>query len=422
MLLMPGATIAGPPLRAAGRLPTPTLRIARSLALVLTAALCAAPAPAEVKSERFLRDPASIPAVDDLVRAGLDRSAHGDLDGAETAWNEIRQFHPEHPAGPIYEIHTLHAKRTLDFQDSRYEKAIDQRTREALELAGRWLERAPDDPEAHFYAGQAKYHQMLQAGLAGRYYRAGTAGEEGRAHLERALALDPGLVDAKLPLGSYYYWASIATRFIRFLSWLWFVPTGNHDLGIAYVRDVSERGRLFRFDAAVQLASFYLYFEETPERAEPILLRLQEQYPDNSYVAFEVAELRLIQGDYEETIAQALAIERSTGRQFGDEERRVMAKIWRARAELLRANPDPAAEVLAELSSEWERLSPWGRRWLLLTEGHLRDVRGERTAAVDHYERVLELESRFDSGRAVTLARQGIETPFRPVRPTVGAR
>jgi tetratricopeptide (TPR) repeat protein len=365
------------------------------------------------RDEFELRAPESVPSLEDLIRLGLAFSAHGDLAGASRTWQRIRDSYPDHPAGPIFEIHTLEVRKSLDYQDAQYDEALRARAKEALDLAEAWLKRAPHDPWAHFYAGQAKYELMLLAGMAARYYTAGKTGEQAREHLERALELDPTLVDARFPLGSYYYWASIATRFIGWLSWLWFVPTGEHDLAMAYMEQVSREGSYYRFDASLQLAQLYLYFEDQPERAAPILARLHAAYPENTAVTFEILELRLIQGNYEGTIEKALELEQSQGSQFGDEVRRTMAKIWRARAELLRGQPDRVVAALAEVEAGSAKLSPWCVRWLLLTRGNLEDVLGNREQAIAHYERVLDLKSRFDSGRSVTLAQEGLEKPFR---------
>jgi tetratricopeptide (TPR) repeat protein len=364
-------------------------------------------------SELIIRAPDSQPQLEDLIRQGLESSAHGDLEGASRAWQRIREHHPEHPAAPVYEVHTLEARKALDVQDERYDVALRAKANEGIALSEAWLERVPDDPEAHFYAGQAKHALMIVTGMAGEYYRAGTTGEQARVHLERAIELDPTFVDAKLPLGSYYYYTSVASRFIRWFSWLWFVPTGEHDLGLAYLEEVSRKGDLLRFDADMRLVEAYLYLEHQPERAAPILYRLHEAYPENSSVAFEGVELELMQGDYPATIAKALELEHREGTQYGDDTRRKMAKVWRARAELFGGEIDRADAVLAELDGSWDSLSLWCRRWLLLTKGNLEDLRGRRSDAVAYYERVIALQSRWDSERSVKLAQEGLDEQFR---------
>ncbi|MGH0034053.1 MAG: hypothetical protein ACQGVK_03410 [Myxococcota bacterium] len=365
------------------------------------------------RTDAVILDPERVPSLEGLIRAGLERSAHGDLAGAERYWAQIREYHPDHPAGPLFEMQTLEARKSLDYQDDHYDAQLRAKAEEAITLSEEWLERAPDDPQAHFYAGQAKVEMMIVAGVAGQYYKAGTIGEQGRKHLERALELDPDLVDAKLPLGSYHYYTAIATRFIRLFSWLWFVPTGDRETGLAYIEEVSRKGDLYRFDASAQLANILLYMEDAPERAAPILERLHRTHPESGYLAFEVVELKMIEGDYAGTVEKALELEQSHGSQFGDATRRTMAKIWRARAELHRGHPERTRAILAEIDASGQDLSGWCRRWMLLTRGNLEDLLDRRDEAVEYYEDVVALESRWQSGRSVELARQLLETPFR---------
>jgi tetratricopeptide (TPR) repeat protein len=393
-----------------------------ALAMMISIAATAAWADPPAAEGPVLRAPGSLPPITDLIRAGLNRQAHGDLDGADASWSEIRRHYPDHPAGPVFEMHTLQLRNSLDWQGAKYHVAIRKRSKEALTHAEDWLERAPDDPQAHFYAGQIKKELMILDGLSGSYFKAGSGGEQARKHLERALELDPELIDAKLPLGLYYYYASIATRFIKWFTWLWFIPTGNHDLALEYIEDVSKRGDLFKVDSALELSKFYLYFEQKPEAARPILLSLHEAYPDNSYVSFELIELWIYLKDYDRAIQAALELEASRGSQFGDSTRRIMAKIFRARAELMRGNTEESAAILRIVQSGWVELSPWAKRWLLLTRGNLDDLKGSRDKAVAHYEEVLEHRSRWDSARSVELADAGLEAPFTLDMQFIGAQ
>jgi tetratricopeptide (TPR) repeat protein len=379
--------------------------------------------PSEVRSEVGNTRPEtvdsasiSLQSFQDLLRQGLDHYARGDLDGASRVWHRIREDYPDHPAGPLFEAHTLAARKDLNFQDDRYNEQLRANASAALALAEAWLKRVPDDARAHYYAGQAKFQLVILDGSEGRYYSAGVAGEQAREHLERAIELDPGLVDAKLPLGNYYYYASVATRFIRWLSWLWFIPTGERELGLAYVEEVSREGDRLRYDATAQLARIYLYLEDQPACAAPILTSLHNAYPENTQLAFEMVEVNLVQEDYAAAVKKALEIEQSGGTQFGDAIRRTLAKIWRARAELYRNNVDRAGGILDEID-EGVDLPVWGRRWLFLTKAHLEDIRGHRAAAVAYYERVMELKSRWDSSQEVELAEQGLDEPFRSLPP-----
>jgi hypothetical protein len=293
---------------------------------------------------------------------------------------------------------------------------VEIRTRAgaARDLGQVWVERSPESARAHFYLGHALMELMLIDGMEGHYYDAGTAGERGRKALERSLELDPTLIDAKLPLGTYSYYVSVASRWIRLLSWLWFVPKGDHDGGLANVEEVWRDGDLLRFSAGITLSGIYTYMEDLPERGEVVLNELHRQQPTNSYLQFEIVEARVNGGDNAGAIEAALELERGTGTQFGDSTRRRMARLFRARAELYLGRTAEADTLLHPLEQDANALNAWSQRWLLLLRGYLLDLDGEREAAITRYEQVLAAsKSRFGISRTGKLAQLGLEAPFR---------
>ena len=360
-------------------------------------------------------------AVIELVRNGLRDYSNGKLAAADATWARIRELQPGHPAAPTFELKTLQSRRTLDFWGGQFEPAIRERAEEAVLLSREWLEGDPGSTQALFYLGQALLEMMVIDGMAGKYYKAGVQGEEARKHLERALELDPTFIDAKFPLGVYYYYGSIATRYVPFLRWLWFVPQGDRDAGLAYIDEARLEGELLRFEAATRLAIMYNYVEERPELAEPILQSLHELHPENSSVHFELVELHLKLRDYPATSATALALEKTQGRQFGDETRRVMARIWRARAELYQGRISTADALIRPLETRFDELGDWSQRWLLVVRGQLHDVGGERERAITSYSRVSQKEAPFGTRRSSELAKSGLDEPFNLDMPSLVA-
>lgn len=350
--------------------------------------------------------------LEELIHRGARAYERGDVAGSDATWARVRALDPEHPAAAIFELRTLQARRSLDYWGGQYEAAIRERAEEAVRLSRAWLERVPDSPQALFYLGQGLLEMMVIDGKAGQYYKAGTQGEEARRHLERALELDPDFIDAKLPLGTYYYYGSIATRYVPFLRWLWFVPKGEREVGLAYIQEVARGGDLLKFVAASRLATLYLYLEKRPDLAEPILLALSRRFPENSALHFELVEVRLERKDYAGTVAAAQDLEQKQGDQFGDAARRGMARIWRARAELYRGNTAEADALLRSLEAHFDELTSWSQRWLLVTRGQFHDVAGERDEAVASYARVSQEKVPFGSRRSAEAAQSGLDTPF----------
>jgi tetratricopeptide (TPR) repeat protein len=349
--------------------------------------------------------------VEDLLRDGIVLYAAGDLAGADQVFASVREKVPAHPGPLIFEIKTLQARRSLDWWNPQYNDPIRTRADAAAALAREWIERDPGSARAHLYLGQALLELMVIKGISNSYYSAGVDGVNAGKTLERALELDPALVDAKVPLGTLRYYAAIAGKYVGMISWLWFVPKADRELGLAYLEEAARDADLFRFDAALTLSTVYMYVEEDPARALPLLEATLARNPTNSLLHFELVELRFKMADYQATIAATGALEQAVASQFGDHQRRKMARIWRARAELHLGRADRTKTLLAEAEGDWNDLTPWSRRWLLVTQANTLDLAGERASAVSLYERVVSEKAR--ESRSDALAREGLLEPFR---------
>jgi tetratricopeptide (TPR) repeat protein len=383
--------------------------------LVLSQAALAdrTPVPTPASGTTMLVDPAKHEAeLEALIHEGVRRNASGDLDGADLIWIDIKANYPDHPAPYIYSLDTLDWRKQIDFTDKLYDGRLKQEAKQGRKLAEAWVKRAPDNALAHYYLGQVLFALVKIEAMDGKFIKAGKVGEKGRKHNERALELDPGFVDAKFALGTYSYYVSVANRYIKFLSWLWFVPTGDRDLGLQYLAEVAAHGDIRRFEALATLQRILMYMEDDPPSSRPFVEEMIRLHPENSYVQFEVVEVRLATGDYARAVEAARSLEQTTGDRYGDSERRSLARIWRARAELFRGRTDEAGRILDEVDMRWDEIKVWGRRWALLTRGNLQDLKGDRESAIGYYKKVVKLKTRWGSTRPVRAAEAALEAPF----------
>lgn len=392
------------PRRARGGLAAP--------ALLLLAALAPAPAAAEAE---LRSDEAEFAA---LVREGIAHNMAGDFGEASLVWARLRAMRPRHPAPAALSVKTSFWRRLLDPVKAPHEASIRAGVARAKRLARARLGEEPDDAEAHFYLGMALTSEGRLEARQGAYYRGGTLGEEGRAHLERALALRPELVDAKYPLGLYAYYASLVPSVLQWLSFLWFVPSGEGERGLRYLETVRVEGELFPLEATYILSNIYTYFEpERRERAEELLNELRERFPGNRFLAFEQLELRLEEGRLEEAEALAREIETAPERHFWDEGYAVAARVWRARIALQRGDAGRAEALLEGVRPDAPGRPAWLGAWATLARGRIADLRGERERALARYAEVVALERPHYSRRAAERAEAGQASPFRAPAP-----
>ena len=89
-----------------------------------------------------------------------------------------------------------------------------------------------------------------------------------------------------------------------------------------------------------------------------------------------------------------------------------MARVWRARGELMLNHVDDAWQTLAVFGADGPENPDWGSRWVKVTRAQILDIRGERSAALDFYREVLSLKLDPIFSRAMSIAEEGVERPF----------
>ncbi len=352
------------------------------------------------------------PAVDRLVHEGVRQSDDGDYDAALRTWERLKALAPHHPAPHVHAVDTLYWLQVQEDDSGDYDEAIARESEAAIRESEAWLAEHPDDPRAHFYLGAALINRGRLHGIRLEIYRAGRLGERGRVALERALALDPTLHDAKFPLGLYSFYASQVPNLFQWLDFLWFVPKGDAELGIRYLGEAYEDGDLYRFAGGFFLAHVRTFYGEANlAEALAVTKDLHARHPHNSLVHLELVDLLLTVSQYDDVITEARALEAHPGNQLHHRGRVNMARIWRARAELYRGRPETAWTTLEPFGDDGPKNPDWGNRWVRVTRGQILDVQGQRERAIAQYESVASLEVPGDP-RSMSTARAGLEAPF----------
>ncbi len=356
-----------------------------------------------------------------LVERGSRQTFQLELDAADATWAEIQTRAPADPAGYVYAVDTCFWRQMVAGRRDQEERIVEL-SKQAVELADARLDEDDDDAAAHFYKGVALMHLARVEMDRGNPIRAGSTGEKGRDQLERALELRPDWVDVKYQLGLYYYYASILPQMFSMLSFLWFVPEGDGPTGLGYLDEVAHSDALHRHDAAFVLGTLRAYHDpREPQRGIALYEPLREEFPENRLILQELAQMHYAAKRYEDVVEQTQALEAIASDEDA-ESARVWAVVWRARAQLQLGRTASAVETLDGLGPDGPDEPSWARSWVWLLRGGIKDVDGERGAAREYYQRVVDLEAPLRNEGAVRLAQVGLEEPFAlEGLPTVGA-
>jgi tetratricopeptide (TPR) repeat protein len=392
--------------RSAGATPVLFIALSSLLLQIFTGAAlaCEAPDPTSGEVQSCL-----------LIEQGIRANFEGRLRDADAIWKELRALDPEDPRAALYEIETAWWRNIYDEGDKSRDELIRSRSDEAKRLSEARLKSNPNDAIALCQLGEALLHRTRLEGTRGNFMTAGSLGRRGREALERALELRPDMTDIKFQLGLYNYYASVLPRLLRWMSFLWFVPTGDRATGIAYLEEVRASNGRHSLDARFTLMSINTYhgpmnFPSALESGRA----LHARFPGNTLIHSKLIEVLSKAGHYDEAIREALILE---GQPVGDAAaagRPALVRVLRAQATLLSGRTEEAERIIAHMTPEDPNLVQWGGALLLVVRGQIHDTRGERSRAVGEYEKVLRLEGPRRQPRATMLAKIGLEAPFSP--------
>jgi len=378
---------------------------------VLLIGLAAVATVAQTKAPLFKK-----PLSDELlirVRAIIAAIYRLDYLNAERIAEQLIRDFPQHPAGYVYRVRVywseelskarlLSAERVLGmdlFSDApkfktpvtpeiggRFRRASD----EALERSRNWASQHPGDPEGQYLLGSVyAFKSGYEFSIEHARLRASQDAAKTFDIVRDLIRRYPDLVDARMITGAFSIIADSLDRKTKWLAWLLGyrgdMAEGRRDLEL-----VSENGFLQDDDARTLLAIVYTR-EGNYAQAKSKLVELHTRYPENYLVHLDIAALEMLSNDP----AQAL----NTYRQ-------ILAKDYPklGRATVLSrlgvasrfAGDFPGSERHLREASETSSISPISLAIARLELGKTLDLRGQRSAAMEQYTRVLQNENLLD--------------------------
>jgi len=320
------------------------------------------------------------------------------------------------PVGHIFALNTIITHLTWDETDGSHDEQLQFHAGEILTWCEARLDSNRRDAKAHYYCGQANFALAYFHGLKASYYKAGRRGTNSIEHLEAALEADPSLVDAKMHLGVSYYVADNLPPFIKMFSrFLWFIPSGNSEKSLPYLRDVIQDGDQYQDVARYIYATLLLEDPVLRIEAEEQLRTLVTHYPENKRFQLRLISVLMMQEDYEGTLNAVTAYLNSESPP--EKPDLSLAKIWQVRAYMGLKEIELANETFAETDEVFDvsshELPGWSVAWHKLTDGQLHDLADNREKARAIYEEILEIaKSTYVNEVIIEAARSGLLSPY----------
>jgi tetratricopeptide (TPR) repeat protein len=296
--------------------------------------------------------------------------------------------------------------------DTSLDDEFQQRVSTAITATERWTQREPELAEAWFYLGAAYGARVSWRVQRKEHLAAARDGKRIKEALERALALDSDLDDARFGIGLYKYYAAIAPAFARFFRFLLLLPGGSREEGLSDMEAVHTRGVLLRGEADYQLHWIYLWYENQPRRALELLRALTAQYPANPHFVGRIADTedRYLHDQAASLKTWQAMVDR--GPQMADPQLAVtMGRMGAARMLDGLYETDRAVDQLHQIVSS-APIAPYGIvAEAQLALGQMLDRLGDRAAAVLAYNAAIGVAPASDPHGVAAAARIGIRRP-----------
>jgi tetratricopeptide (TPR) repeat protein len=232
------------------------------------------------------------PILDSMIVQGIDCIWKQHYVQADSIFGEVIYRYPKHPAGYLYRA-TVIQGHSIDFdvliENGRFDSLLERGRTAAASLPSPWCE---------YFLGTANGCAAYADVERGEWFGGVKKGMTSASEFEEVLEKDSSFYDAYVGLGTYYYWSSRKTAFIR---WLPFVQD-NRALGIQLLLRGAERSEYNRLAAVSALVSIYLD-EEEYEQAEVWARNGLKSYPENRVFLWGLATAFDRQKHFPEAVA-----------------------------------------------------------------------------------------------------------------------
>jgi len=275
-----------------------------------------------------------------LVRIGVDYIYNVQSDSAQMYIDSVALRLPDHPAVPMMQaMNVLWQNIPVVTVDSVF-KEFSGYLKETVRLAAYLDGGRQEHPEAIFF-------EMAARGLLAEYYADDghymkALSEAGQAYdlIKKGFELSEEVPEFLLTTGVYnYFREKYPEKYPVYKPFLWFFRSGDIELGIAQMKEATEKAVITKVEAYVYLAYVYLRYEYKPQKAQYYLWTLTKEYPQNPYIKAKLLESLSTEEDFVnapvEYIAELAASDRPYYQMAGD-------AFWGLYHEKVKKNEDKA--------------------------------------------------------------------------------
>ena len=219
------------------------------------------------------------------IDQGLDILYQGDYDSALVIFDSFIRDNPKNPAGYFFKAGLYQTRMSAyesDFWQKYYKNSVDS----SIMLCDLAIDDDPKDAWAYFVRGGNFSYIAAWDAKQDKYLAAFRNGMKAVSDFKKAREIDSALYDAYIGIGSYHYFRTKATGFLK---WLPFIGD-SRDQGISEIVTAIEKGRYSRVMGQNALLWIYTDYGRDKKALE-LGGTLERQYPNNPFFHWAVPEV-----------------------------------------------------------------------------------------------------------------------------------
>jgi tetratricopeptide (TPR) repeat protein len=186
-------------------------------------------------------------------------------------FEDLQRTYPNHPAPHFFKAAAYQSWMSF-FRLNRFQVEFEENIELAIDKGHKLLKRE-NNPWLSFYVGAAYGYRAFNQFRKHKWLRAYSDAKEGVDNFQEALEGDPNLFDVYLGLGSYYYWRTAKSSFLRLITF--WIPD-KRELGLRQLEFSFEHGSYASEQAGYNLVAAYFDYGQY-EKAMHTLDRILEK-------------------------------------------------------------------------------------------------------------------------------------------------
>ena len=222
-------------------------------------------------------------SVNSLLKSGIDNIINQNYSQAKSQFEKLNSKYSDLPLGKIY-LAAAEIAKSYDYGEEYDGEIISKYLNSAKDQSEKLLNKNPEDIWNHYFLGLTEGYISYYEGLNGSWLTSLKEGINSASNFEDCLKRNPDFFEAYSGLGTYKYWKSKKTGFLR---WLPFVHD-ERDEGISYLEKAIKKSSYNTYLAVNSLIWIYID-KKNFDNAVSISEKALEEYPKSRFFRWGLA-------------------------------------------------------------------------------------------------------------------------------------